>query len=89
MYGFCPIQLSSEINEIITVQSSDAMETARLLAKKEGILAGVSSGAARGGGGGGGAAPGVVGRGGVPYKAPPPPRVELAQRHRRAYSFNG
>jgi cysteine synthase A len=34
------------IDEIITVSNDNAFETARELAKKEGILAGISSGAA-------------------------------------------
>ena len=34
------------VDEVIKVKYEDAVETARLLAKKEGILAGISSGAA-------------------------------------------
>jgi cysteine synthase A len=45
--GFVPAVLNIDvIDEIIQVSNEDAMETARQLAKKEGILAGVSSGAA-------------------------------------------
>jgi len=45
--GFVPNVLNrSVIDEIIQVSNSDAMETARQLASKEGILAGISSGAA-------------------------------------------
>ena len=45
--GFVPGVLNTNIyNEIITVTDADAADTARALAKKEGILAGISSGAA-------------------------------------------
>ena len=45
--GFVPGVLNTNIyNEIIKVTDSDAAETARSMAKKEGILAGISSGAA-------------------------------------------
>ena len=45
--GFVPEVLDRSIfDEIITVKSDDAMETSRVLAKKEGLLAGISSGAA-------------------------------------------
>ncbi len=45
--GFMPKVLNAEIiDEIIQVSNDDAMKTARQLAAKEGILAGVSSGAA-------------------------------------------
>jgi cysteine synthase A len=45
--GFVPEVLNiSVIDEIIKVSNEDAMETARQLAKKEGILVGISSGAA-------------------------------------------
>lgn len=45
--GFVPEVLKTElIDEIITVGNDEAMEMARRLAKEEGILAGISSGAA-------------------------------------------
>ncbi len=45
--GFIPEVLNRDIiDEIIQVTNDDAMETARQLASKEGILAGISSGAA-------------------------------------------
>jgi cysteine synthase A len=45
--GFIPKILKTElIDEIFKVKYEEAVETARLLAKKEGILAGISSGAA-------------------------------------------
>lgn len=45
--GFKPAILKSEvIDEIITITTAEAIETSKLLAKKEGILAGISSGAA-------------------------------------------
>jgi len=45
--GFVPSVLNGEvIDEIIQVSNQDAVETARQLAAKEGILAGISSGAA-------------------------------------------
>jgi cysteine synthase A len=45
--GFVPGVLNQKIyNEVIQVTDADAAETARLLAKREGILAGISSGAA-------------------------------------------
>jgi len=45
--GFIPQVLNMDvIDEIIQVSNDDAMETARQLAAKEGILAGISSGAA-------------------------------------------
>jgi cysteine synthase A len=45
--GFVPQVLNVDIiDEIIQVSNSDAMETTRQLAEKEGILAGISSGAA-------------------------------------------
>lgn len=45
--GFVPEVLNTEIyDEIITVESGDAFETAKLLAKKEGVSVGISSGAA-------------------------------------------
>ena len=45
--GFVPDTLNTEIyDEIITVENEDAFETGRELAKKEGLLVGISSGAA-------------------------------------------
>jgi cysteine synthase len=45
--GFRPDVLKMEfVDEVIKVRDDDAMQMARLLAKKEGILAGMSSGAA-------------------------------------------
>ena len=45
--GFVPGVLNTRIyNEVIAVSDTDAAETARSLAKEEGILAGISSGAA-------------------------------------------
>ena len=45
--GFIPKVLNRDIiDEIITVSTDEAYEYARLLAKREGVLAGVSSGAA-------------------------------------------
>ncbi|PYG89463.1 cysteine synthase A [Ruminiclostridium sufflavum DSM 19573] len=45
--GFVPDTLNTSIyDEIITVENEDAFETGRVLAKKEGLLVGISSGAA-------------------------------------------
>ena len=45
--GFVPTVLNEEIyDEIITVENEDAFETSKLLTKEEGILTGISSGAA-------------------------------------------
>ena len=45
--GFVPEILNTDIiDEIVTVTNDDAFETARLLARSEGILCGISSGAA-------------------------------------------
>lgn len=45
--GFVPDTLNTEIyDEIITVENEEAFETGRTLAKKEGLLVGISSGAA-------------------------------------------
>ena len=45
--GFIPDTLNTEIyDEIITVEDEEAFETGRILAKTEGILVGISSGAA-------------------------------------------
>ena len=45
--GFVPAVLNTKIyDDIITVENEAAFETAKLLAKKEGILTGISSGAA-------------------------------------------
>ncbi len=45
--GFVPEVLNTEIyDEIIRVEGDDAFSTAKLLAKKEGVLVGISSGAA-------------------------------------------
>ncbi len=45
--GFVPAVLNLEVvDEVIAVQDEDAIETARLLARREGVLAGISCGAA-------------------------------------------
>ncbi len=45
--GFVPEVLNTKVyDEIITVQNEDAFETGRLIGKKEGVLVGISSGAA-------------------------------------------
>ena len=45
--GFIPAVLNCEIlDEVIAVDDEDAIETARLLARREGVLAGISCGAA-------------------------------------------
>jgi cysteine synthase A len=45
--GFVPAVLNLElIDEVITVEDEDAIETARALARSEGVLAGISGGAA-------------------------------------------
>ena len=45
--GFIPAVLNTEIyDEVIPVKSEDAFAAGRLLARKEGILAGITSGAA-------------------------------------------
>jgi cysteine synthase A len=45
--GFIPEVLKLDlVDEIVKVKDEDALQTARLLAKKEGLLAGISSGAA-------------------------------------------
>ena len=45
--GFVPDTLDTKVyDEIITVEKEDAFETSKLLTKKEGILTGISSGAA-------------------------------------------
>ena len=45
--GFVPDTLNTDIyDEIITVENEDAFQTGRILAKKEGLLVGISSGAA-------------------------------------------
>jgi cysteine synthase A len=45
--GFIPDVLNTKIyDEIIRVKDEDAMETARRMAKEEGLLVGISSGAA-------------------------------------------
>ena len=45
--GFVPDTLNTEIyDEIITVENEDAFETGRVLAGNEGLLVGISSGAA-------------------------------------------
>ena len=50
--GFVPAVLNREIlDEIMPVDDEDALDMARLLARREGVLAGISAGAARLGGG--------------------------------------
>lgn len=45
--GFIPNTLNTEVyDEIIAVENEDAFETGRILARKEGLLVGISSGAA-------------------------------------------
>lgn len=45
--GFVPDVLNTKVyDEIITIENDDAFETAKLLAKQEGVLVGISSGAA-------------------------------------------
>jgi cysteine synthase A len=45
--GFVPAVLNRDVlDEVITVDDEDAIETARLLARREGVLAGISCGAA-------------------------------------------
>lgn len=45
--GFVPEVLNTEIyDEILTIENEDAFKTAKLVAKKEGVLVGISSGAA-------------------------------------------
>ena len=45
--GFVPQTLNTEVfDEVITVENEDAFETAKLIAKEEGVLVGISSGAA-------------------------------------------
>lgn len=45
--GFVPDMLNTKVyDEILTVENEDAFATAKLLAKKEGVLVGISSGAA-------------------------------------------
>ena len=45
--GFVPDTLNTDIyDEVITVEGDDAFEAAKLIAKKEGVLVGISSGAA-------------------------------------------
>ncbi len=45
--GFVPDVLDTKVyNEVIAVQNEDAFETARLVGRKEGVLVGISSGAA-------------------------------------------
>ncbi len=45
--GFVPVVLNREVlDEVIAVDDEDAIETARVLARREGVLAGISGGAA-------------------------------------------
>ena len=45
--GFVPVILDTAVyDEIIKVENQDALETTRMLARSEGVLCGISSGAA-------------------------------------------
>ena len=45
--GFVPKTLNTDVyNEVVTVSNNDAFETAKLIAKEEGVLVGISAGAA-------------------------------------------
>src|SRR3954452_20073914 len=53
--GFVPPVLDRDLlDEVIAIDDEDALETARVVARREGVLAGISAGAALAGGGQGG-----------------------------------
>ena len=96
--GFVPAVLNRELlDEVIPVLDEDAIETAWLLARREGVLAGMSCGAAVWGGAQSGGAPGITRR---PHRHSPPrlrravclrailrPRLSRLNRSRSASSL--